>query len=203
MNIVPLVKLTEEELFVDIGANDGAVMKEVQDAYGCKVIGYEPNIHPEVIDGLTIYEKAVGAGNGKAIIHIYGIDGQADSLVERADGQPRKYRWSERFEGKKEVDVIPFADIVREHGDIGFCNMDCEGSEYDILLNSHTNYLTRCKAFFVEFHIDGDFADGRDYRELTARCVKRLRDCGFSAKMYDGKNLYYLFRRYCGSQKIS
>lgn len=195
MDITSIVKLSKSELFVDIGANDGDVMRKVRDEWSCKVIGFEPNPRPELGDDLEWYPMAVGSSSGTAEIHCYGFDGESDCLVKRVDKKPLKLPWSERFEGAKKVKKISFADIISKHGDIGFCNMDCEGSEYDILLNTHTKYLRRCKAYFVEFHIGHDFDDDRDYKQLTARCVLRLRDNGFTAKPYIGKHTYYLFRR--------
>ena len=52
------------------------------------------------------------------------------------------------------VDCITLEDVFRENeiDTCDFCKIDCEGAEFDILLNAAPDILQRVNVFSIEFH---------------------------------------------------
>ena len=52
----------------------------------------------------------------------------------------------------EKVNSISLKDIYKKYKDISFTKMDCEGSEYDIILNSPKSILGKVPKYIIEFH---------------------------------------------------
>ena len=61
----------------------------------------------------------------------------------------------------KSVPAIGFMNILEMHQKVDFIKMDIEGSEYEVILQSHPNYLRKVKFFALEYHkrADGNVHD--------------------------------------------
>lgn len=138
---------------IDIGANVG--MFSIFAAYlGAKiVVAAEPaqstfdilkeNVEFSNFKNIKIFKNAVLNVQGTKI----KLPLQPDS------GHTSLFRESENFEM---VETITFHDLLNQvssDGDI-ILKIDCEGSEYDILLNLSNNDLNRVKILHIEIHAD-------------------------------------------------
>ena len=63
------------------------------------------------------------------------------------------------------VECITSEDVFDENGikNCDFCKIDCEGAEFDILLNTPEDILQKVKVFTIEFHEFG----GHNVNELV------------------------------------
>tara|TARA_B100002051_G_C16616997_1_gene576240 strand:- start:56 stop:865 length:810 start_codon:yes stop_codon:yes gene_type:complete len=52
----------------------------------------------------------------------------------------------------EDVNSISLADLYEKYEGINFTKMDCEGSEYDIILNSQNSVLEKVPKYIIEFH---------------------------------------------------
>ena len=65
--------------------------------------------------------------------------------------------------------------------------MDCEGSEYDIILNTPIKVLRKTKAIVIEYHDPDDFGIANKKYTLS-NLVKHLKKAGFKCNVNKMKN---------------
>lgn len=150
-------QLTRKDLentnVIDIGANVG--MFSLYAAYlgAKKVIAAEPatntfnvlkeNVESSKFKNIQIYKNAVLNVAGARI----NLPLQSDS------GHNSLFKPSENFEIVETITLSHMLSQLSIDGDI-ILKIDCEGSEYDILLNTTTEELARVKTIHIEIHSD-------------------------------------------------
>ncbi len=140
--------IRNNDRILDIGANIGAftVFAARQARQGC-VHSVEPvaanfqilenNVRLNGLKNVRLLRAAVGSGTGKLRI---AAAGAASSVV-----------WVDK-ESTEEVDQIKLQSLIEDMGSIDLLKMDCEGAEFDILMNASPEVLKRIPRIAMEYH---------------------------------------------------
>jgi len=151
------------DLAFDIGANIG-VRTEIMLAIGADVVAFEPQpvcaneIRARGTNHLTVVEKAVGAVQGTAELHLKaGNSGQASLLAEWQGGPEI---------GILRVPVTTLDAEIRKFGKPVFCKIDVEGFEAEVL----RGLSSPIRALSFEYHCDENgIVKVRECLELISR----------------------------------
>jgi FkbM family methyltransferase len=141
-----------DRIVIDIGANIGAFSLYAAALGAKEVISVEPisdsyntflkNIHRIGLKNITTYKKIV-AKNSREFIKV--------SLNSNA-GANSMYNVSENYEV---VESVTFAEIMNQiQGHDILLKMDCEGAEYDIIMNASEKNMIRINEIMMEVHTD-------------------------------------------------
>ena len=159
---------------IDIGANLGVfAVLAAKAAPDARILCYEPgsdtcrllrrNVQANDIgDRTEIHEVAVAGSEGRASLS--GRRSSTRRLV--TDGRGRR--------DAIDVETVTLEAIFQQHR-IAQCDMlkmDCEGSEYEIVLGCRRHVLERIQRMVVEYHEAGSPGSSR-------ALVQELRNCGF------------------------
>lgn len=173
---------------VDIGANvgDTAIYFALKGAR--KVYGYEPYPYPYRLAVKNVALNKLGS-------HIRVFN-------EGCAGRSRMLRIDPKLDNRGRIPVTPFKNgfkvkmlalrgIVKRHRiEGGSLKIDCEGWEYDILLNSDTATLRKFQNMIIEYHYG--------YMDL----IDKLKGAGFrisrTISSYVPKSMAEQNSRYCG-----
>jgi FkbM family methyltransferase len=168
-------KLEDQPLVIDIGAHVGSFLVWLgQMRPRLRGAAYEPdpaarqylsfNLEANGLDRVEVFPEAVSARTGNAVLFRSVPGSGASSLRESSTV------------GATDSIVTPVVDfdqvVARQEGGIDLVKLDCEGSEYDIVLNSAETSWRRVKRVVMEYHP----VYGRDPTSL----VDRLHFLGFS-----------------------
>lgn len=166
-----LFKLAETDTVLDVGANIGAFT--VLAARCCpngRVVAVEPlgsnagilleNVELNGFKNVTIHQLALDSSNGERVLH-FGT--QCPSLHWSSEGAQ-----GERVQTKTLARFFIDAGIDR----VDLLKMDCEGAEFDILLNTDAATLGRIRRIVMEYH---NIDDRKNDQVLAAH----LRKAGF------------------------
>ena len=133
---------------LDVGAHIGSFTVACLERGAAEVLAYEPNAETyrmllnNLPPGKTVWanqQAVVGSNPGKRTLRLCnGGSRSGDTILEEVSFQTQQ---------GPEVEAIEF-DSIGGHFDL--CKLDCEGSEYDIILNSRL--LNRCQRLIVSFH---------------------------------------------------
>lgn len=150
-----LANISKNSKIIDIGANIGAFSIYAATKYpDSEIFSYEPdpknyqklneNIKLNDIQNVIAFNKAVGKINGNVILYsdVNGNFGTVGStLVNKG---PKSI----------EVECTTLENILKSNGidTCDFLKMDCEGGEYDILLNSNEHIFKFIKTIVLEYH---------------------------------------------------
>ena len=157
---LPLMASSGSALSVlDIGAHVGAFAVAIAQRYpAVKVTCYEPspssaallrtNITANDLDQrVQIHEAAVASGSGS--VHLYS-DGDASceaTTIELA---------AAGLEGRSRTVIVcpavAFESAMSSAGNVDLVKLDCEGAEYDIVLNSDPACWEHVKCVLLEYH---------------------------------------------------
>ncbi len=155
------------DVLVDIGAHIGLFSIEFEGFFD-EIHSYEANprtyklLHRNAelnsLDKLNFYNRAVTKEE------VVRLNTGEDSGLDTVSGEERGV----------EVDMANLEDVLDEirSGDI-FLKMDCEGSEFSIILNSDSSTLERFDTIFLEWHSD---------RGDPEKLRQKLIDSGFDVK---------------------
>ena len=165
-------KLEDRPYSVDIGANVGAFTLWLRETYpGLRGICYEPD--PEAFSYLERNLKgseirarnaAVAERSGTAVLSRPSPCGGTSSLGIQ----------KERLRGSDvQVPVVAFDEVMAKVEEpVSLVKLDCEGSEYEIVLESQPESWQAVRRVVIEYHPSGDVE--------PIALVRRLRLLGFS-----------------------
>ena len=188
-------KIESDWVVVDIGAAIGEFTIEaaLQLTDGM-VHAFEPNpgsinilrqnMRANNLKHVETYNLGVWSESGEIPLHFLNNEPlQAVSGTGQADN----------IEAVKEtsIPVITLEQVVEEKvgKKIDLMKLDCEGAEYEILLNQDPKFFKKINRIIMEYH---DLDEKRNFRVLT----KYFEELGYHVKRYDNrvhKNLGYLF----------
>lgn len=172
----------KDRIVIDIGANIGAFSLYAAALGAKQVFSVEPisasyntflkNIHRMGLKNITTCKNIV-AEKGNEFLPV--------SLNDNA-GANSMYNVSDNYEV---VETITFSDIMdRIQGHDILLKLDCEGGEYDVILNAKPEHLTRINEIMMEIHTDlHPKHKGKDI------IMKQLQDSGFH--LLDNTQIYY------------
>ncbi len=149
-----------------------------------RVLAYEPspvsfatlqeNIRLNRVKNILAFPQAVASENGNLTLAMAGAAVQHSTTQVRAANTVQ-------------VQAIALADVFYTNGldHCHFLKMDCEGGEFDILLNAHPETLARIARICLEYH-DGftEFS----HSDLT----KHLQQNGYQVKITPNPVHHYL-----------
>lgn len=142
----------KDRIVIDVGANIGAFSLYAAMLGAKQVISIEPisasyntflkNIHRLGLTNITTYKKIV-AEKGNQFLPV--------SLNSNA-GANSMYNVSDNYEV---VETITFADIMNQiQGHDILLKLDCEGGEYDVIMNASIENMIRINEIMMEIHTD-------------------------------------------------
>lgn len=144
-------------VMVDIGAGIGDF--SIYAAYGrpnAVVYAFEPysesyqllikNLTMNAIDNVVAFQQAVWRRAGQLVIDLSG-------------GEPLQFSSREGISKRDEQDVVtveglPLEDIFEEQGieSVDLMKLDCEGAEYEILMETSSDALAKIQRIIMEYH---------------------------------------------------
>jgi FkbM family methyltransferase len=130
--------IKKNDLCFDIGANYGN-RSEVFLKLGAKVVAFEPQPRPlkflkrKFKNLIAIEDKALGTNPGKSILFISSAS-TLTSMSEEWISEVKNNRFSKaHWNDKIEVDVTTLDEMITKYGKPGFCKIDVEGFELEVL----------------------------------------------------------------------
>ena len=149
--------MTDLEVFIDAGANDGLVTEWALKKGFRRIYSIEPDpraisvLKNKFIDdeGVTIIEKAVYKYNQTGVRFDTNDDA---STVTSMSLDPNKTGFPNR--GYFLSETVRFGKLLSDYniGDISVLKMDIEGAEYSVLSDFDNRWKKRVKHFLVELH---------------------------------------------------
>lgn len=149
--------ITEEEIqnrtVIDIGANIGCLSLLAASKGAKMVIGVEP-----VNNAFNIFKQNVSDSGYKNIITLKNVVTNIDgvnhkiSIGNENNGYNSLYNLKEDYEIVESITLDTILKLCI--GDDIFLKLDCEGAEYDILMNATVESMRRIKTIVLEVHSD-------------------------------------------------
>jgi FkbM family methyltransferase len=173
-------QLQQGSTVIDIGANVGVFTLWAVKQGAARVIAVEPsprmckylarNISANHIANVTVLQAACSGRHGRATLY-----------SRRSEGWNTLYSrdlLSSTFRPLCETEVLTLAEIFCRCN-VEVCDMlklDCEGAEYDVLLNAPDNVVCRIRMIAMEYHVGlnehrpeelAAFLEARGFRTIT------------------------------------
>lgn len=172
-------QFNEGDNVIDIGGHIGTFAIECAIRGKAHVISFEPepenydiftrNIDANGLKGLVqVRNKAVSNKTGITTLFIDELNPGSHSLNQKYVDHPGVE--------KIEVETVTLNDITGRMHKVKYLKLDCEGAEYDILMNSDLSKIER---------IVGELHD----RDKTPKLMEHLMLQGFFVKWHFGKRL--------------
>jgi FkbM family methyltransferase len=168
----------EGATIIDIGGHLGSFsIYAASQAKGIRVFTFEPepenyrlllqNIDLNRVSGVLAFDKAVAATDQTRLLHINKQNPTGHSLTRKS-------------QEAIEVRCVTLEDIFKANHitTCDFLKIDCEGAEYDILLNCPQGVMKKIGLISLEYH-NPTFFDIAGL-SLFQRLVDYLQSCGFS-----------------------
>lgn len=187
----PFIRIRPADIIVDIGANVGFfTVYAALLAFQGRVYSFEPffeaferlsdNVARNKLKNVSVFPRAVFSHSGSVSLFVSNENSGGHSLVPP----------SEATEAIS-VPALTLEQFVRQEQltRIDLLKLDCEGSEYDILLTAPASVLRVCRSIVMEYHTN---RAGHTPRELTAH----LEQNGFLVDGPRGQYLYALNKRF-------
>jgi FkbM family methyltransferase len=176
-----LVPLMRGGTVVEIGAHKGyftVLAASVAD----KVVVFEPddvnfaalqkNVALNGGDNVTAVPKAVSASAGRRTFTVSQItDARHTFFPSDFSGEGRAV----------EVECTTLADIIEDYRleSVHMLKLDCEGSEYDVLLSCDAETMQRVRGVVLELH------ESAEIGHTSAELISFLESYGFEGEVYD------------------
>ena len=142
------------------------------------------NIRANNLNRVETYNLGVWKEEGEIPLHF--LNNEPLQAVSGSDHSDRLQAFKETS-----IPVITLEQVVEEKvgNRIDLLKLDCEGAEYEILLNQDPTIFKKIDRIIMEYH---------DLDQLCNSCVlvKRFEDLGYQVKQYENhvhKNLGYLY----------
>ena len=172
----------KDRVVIDFGANIGSFSLYAALLGAKQVISVEPI--SALYDTFLKNIRRLGLTNITTLKNIVAEEGNKFLPVSLNSntGANSMYNVSDKYEV---VETITFAEIMnRIQGHDILMKLDCEGGEYDVLLNAKPEHLTRISEIMMEIHTD--LHTKYKGKEII---MKRLEDSGFH--LIDNSQIYY------------
>ena len=172
---IPDARWEDARVVVDAGANVGAAT--LWFATRCpqaRILAIEPGAHTREVlrqnlaanglnDRVEVIAAALGGEPGTAYLQTGGPSVLNHLTADTSDGEP--------------VEMTTVDAIVRDHNldSIDFFKLDCEGSEFEILLGDTDGWLPRVRTMVGEWHPSTS--------HTPEEIAGKLRDSGFDVEM--------------------
>jgi FkbM family methyltransferase len=139
-------------LILDVGANSGLFALRLKQLYpSAQITCYEPflpnflqlknTIAVNCLDGIIPLRKAVGAHSGRAKLFVH----------KRNMGGHSFYAGEANATEYVDVEVVDIPSILRDHQQqVDLLKLDCEGAEFDILMNLTISDAQQIRRIIVE-----------------------------------------------------
>ena len=156
----------ETAKIIDIGAQNGyfSIWASINTKKESRIFTYEPvpanygialnNIRNNNIENIKLYNKGVSGRRGELTLY----------LNEKCTGghsvhKERVMKCGVENISEISVECMALEDVFHENEieNCDFCKIDCEGAEFDILLNAPCDILQKVKVFSIEFHEFGGY----------------------------------------------
>ena len=178
-------KLGDDPCVVDIGAHVGAFTLWLAEQYPrLRAVCFEPD--PDAYRYLernaqqvkaTLHRRAVGASNGAAMLRRPIAGGGVSTFYAPADGS------------EVSVEVVSLEEALAPLPDVSLLKLDCEGCEYELVLDTPAASWDRVRRVVLEYHT----ISGREPSAL----VDRLENLGLRlvrAEPKKGVGIYWFAR---------
>jgi FkbM family methyltransferase len=140
-------------MVVDIGANIGVFALYAAMSGAKSVMAYEP-----AEESFALLKKNIQCNGYEAIIfpHCMAIVGRPSKpvLFSRQSSVFNSIEKDEEFDSSDHilVQTLPFSEIVKNLTTSNIVKIDCEGGEYDIVLDSDDSVFGRIEEIRIEYH---------------------------------------------------
>ena len=166
---------------VDIGAAIGEFTVEAALA-GARVHAFEPNagsinilrqnLRANSLNGVETYNLGVWSQSGEIPLHFYNDEPLQAASGQRADVETEDIK-------STSIGVISLPELLEKVGEpINLLKLDCEGAEYEILLDQAPEVFEKIERIVMEYH---DLRDGRNYQLLVDEFTKQ----GYQVKRHE------------------
>jgi FkbM family methyltransferase len=146
---------------IDIGAHNGyfSIWSSINTNNQSQIFAYEPvpanyeialnNIKNNNISNIKLYNKGVSGRREELTLYLSEKHTGGHSIYKE-----RVLKCNAKAISEIGIECITLEDIFNENRikNCDFCKMDCEGAEFDILLNAPENILQNVNVFSIEFH---------------------------------------------------
>ena len=157
-------QLEDEPCLVDVGAHVGSFTLWLAERYPrMHAVCFEPDPgafayleRNTAAIGATLHKRAVGASGGTGTLHRPIAGGAISSLGATALGD------------EVDVEIVSFEEALAGSADVSLLKLDCEGCEYDVVLETPPALWQRVQRVVLEYHS----ASGRDPSSLVDRFDK-------------------------------
>jgi FkbM family methyltransferase len=168
-------EIKEHDTVIDIGAHIGTFsVQAAKSAYKGKIYSFEPfpenfsllqqNLQLNKIENVTPYRTAISDCGGFAPLFISKDNSGGHSLIKNAPAVRNSIN-SIRVETKALEQIVQENKIKH----INFLKMDCEGSEYNILLSTPEGLFKKIDKISVECHNIGKISNKKIVNELLEK----------------------------------
>jgi len=179
-------RLRPGDVVVDIGANIGAfTIYAAKECSEGRVYAVEPvvenfemlceNIHLNNLKNVTAKQAALDS-----------VSGTRKFFVNQSSTS--SFFWETPNGTTRFVPTLTLRQLLDENGveRIDFLKMDCEGAEFDILMNLDEKTLSKIRRFALEFHDLSDEKNGKSLKQY-------LENKGFRIELTGNPRCGYLF----------
>jgi len=149
-----IFQIQRNDIVVDIGAHVGYfTLFAAKRASEGKVIAFEPSNN-----SFSLLEKNIKINNYKNVIleeiAIAKIKGKQILYLDKENEISNTIYKQKESLSKKEINTITLQDIFEKHRleKIDFLKMDCEGAEYEIIMNAPSSILNKIQKISTEIH---------------------------------------------------
>jgi FkbM family methyltransferase len=157
--------IRQDSVVIDIGAHIGVFsILAGKKAFRGKVFAYEP-----FEENFEMLNKNITLNNMKNIsafkLGISNKKGKRKLVISRDNSGGHSFY--EKNGEKVEIKTITLKQVFEQNKikKCDFLKIDCEGAEYEILLNTPFKYLKKIKSISAEYHDTGDINKLKEYLE--------------------------------------